>query len=79
MVMLTLTDDQVLDLVNQLPPDQKRAALLALAEAAHQRREERLAFAESQLRRLSGLRGLNWDAMSEDERDAFVDELMHED
>ncbi len=79
MATLTLSDDQVLELVRQLRPDQKRAALMALAEGATQRREERLEFAESQLRRLSAARGLDWDSMSEDEREAFVDDLMHED
>ena len=79
MPTLTLTDEQVIDLVKQLPPERKRAALLALAEDARARREERLDYAEAQLRRLCAERGWNWDAMNEDEREAFIDDLVHED
>ena len=74
-----LTDQQVVELVRQLPPERKRAALLALAEDAALRRHERMAYAEAQLRRLCAGRGLDWESMSEDEREAFVDDLVHED
>jgi hypothetical protein len=33
---------------------------------------------EQDLRRLASARGLNWDAMSEDQREAFVDDLLHD-
>lgn len=79
MPTLELTEEQVLELVKQLPPERKRAALLALAEEAQARREERLDDAEAQLWRLCAERGLDWDAMSEDEREAFIDDLVHED
>jgi hypothetical protein len=79
MPMLELTDSQVVELVNQLPPERKRAALLALATGPTQRRDERMQFAESQLKRVSSERGLDWDKMSEDEREAFIDDLLHED
>jgi len=42
-------------------------------------REERLAFAEGQLRRACNERGLNWDAMSAEERETFIDDLVHDD
>jgi hypothetical protein len=79
MPTLELTDEQVVDLVKQLPPDRQRAALLALAAGATQRREERMRYAEAQLRRVCTERGLDWDRMSEHQREAFVDGLMHED
>jgi hypothetical protein len=79
MPILELSEAQVVDLVKQLPPDKQRGALLALAEGAARRREERMQFAEAQLRHVAAERGLNWDAMSEEERETFVDELMHED
>lgn len=78
MPMLELTDAQVLELVKQLPPDRQRAALLALAAGAEQRAERR-ALAETQLRRLCGERGRDWDKMTADEREEFIDDLMHED
>lgn len=30
------------------------------------------------MRRLCAERGLNWDAMTEEERESFVDDLIHE-
>ena len=79
MPILELSDEQVIELVKQLPPDRKRAALLALAEDARSQREARMEYAESQLRRLCSERGLTWDAMSEEDREAFIDDLIHED
>jgi len=79
MPSLEITNEQVVELVRRLPPDEKRAALLALAEGAASRREERMAYAESRLRRLSAERGLEWEAMTEQEREDFVDDLVHED
>jgi hypothetical protein len=78
MPILELTEEQVVDLVKQLPPERRRAALLALASGVSQR-QERIKFAEEQLRRVSAERGLDWDKMSEEEREAFVDDLVHED
>ena len=79
MPTLELTDEQVVELVKQLPPERQRAALLALAAVATEGREERLSYAEEQLRRVCTERGLEWDKMSEDQREALVDDLMHED
>jgi hypothetical protein len=79
MPILELTDEQVVDLVKQLPPDRQRAALLALAAGAAERRAERMEYAEAQLRVVCAQRGLNWDKLSEAEREAFVDDLIHED
>lgn len=79
MPTVELTIEQVLALVQQLPLEQKRVVLMTLAEEGRTRREERLDYAEAQLRRLCDERGLNWDAMNEDDREAFMDDLVHED
>jgi hypothetical protein len=78
MSVLELTDEQVISLVRQLPSARKRAALLALAQEAQARRDERLRFGEAQLRRLCAERGLDWDRLSEDQREEFVNRLLHE-
>ncbi|MCH8294560.1 hypothetical protein IH992_26040 [Candidatus Poribacteria bacterium] len=62
-----------------MPPQEKRAVLLAIAEEAETDREKRLDEAEMRLRQLCFSRGLDWDTMTEDEREAFVDDLIHED
>jgi hypothetical protein len=79
MPTIQLTDEQVIELVKQLPPERKRAALLILAEAARAQRAARLDYAEAQLRRLCAERGQDWEAMSAEEREAFIDDLVHED
>lgn len=78
MSVLELTDEQVISLVRQLPSARKRTALLALAQEAQARRDERLRFGEAQLRRLSAESGLDWDRLSEDEREDFVNRLLQE-
>ena len=79
MSVLELTDEQVVSLVRQLPAARKRAALLSLAQEGQACREERLSLGESQLRKLCSERGLDWDRLSEDEREKFVNRLLHED
>ena len=58
---------------------QQREMLLLLAANAPAQRAQRQQFAEEQLRRLCAARGLDWDALSADEREAFIDDLIHED
>ncbi len=79
MPILELTDEQVVGLVKQLSAERRRAALVALAEDNTHGREERMKYAEGQLRRSCAERGLDWDKMSEAQRETFVDDLMHED
>lgn len=79
MPLIELSDEQVISLLKQLPPARQRAAPLALATGAAQRRDERMRYAESQLRRVAGERGLDWDAMAEEDRERLADDLMHED
>jgi hypothetical protein len=78
MSVLELTDEQVVSLVRQLPAARRRVALLALAQESQARRAERLSFGEAQLRKLCQERGLDWDRLSEDEREQFVNRLLHE-
>jgi hypothetical protein len=75
MSTLQLSDEQVISLVRGLPAERKRVALLALAQEAQAGREDRLRFGEAQLRRASAERGLDWDRLSKDERESFVDAL----
>jgi hypothetical protein len=78
MASVTLTNNQVVELVLQLPPPQKRAVLLSLASEAQSRRAERMAVAEARMRVLATEHGLVWDTLDEDAREAFVDNMLHE-
>jgi hypothetical protein len=77
--VLELTKEQIFDLVRQLPAEQKREMLLSLAANAPAERAKRQQLAEEQLRRLCAARGLDWAALSADQREAFIDDLVHED
>ena len=76
---LTLSDEQVISLVEQLPPERKREVLLTLAASARTGQQARMDHAEAELRRLCAERGRDWNSMSEEERETFVDDLVHED
>ena len=74
-----LTTDQVVGFVQQMPAEERRALLLAIAEQAAANREARIDRTEAQLRQLCADRGLDWDRMTEAERENFVEDLIHED
>jgi hypothetical protein len=75
---MTLSNKQVVDLVRQLPPEEKLVALKVLATEAHSSRQTRMIYAETQLRQIAMERGLDWDSMSEEEKENFIDDLLHE-
>lgn len=76
---IRLTTEQVIEFIHQMPPKEKRAVLIALAEKASLGQEERMKYAESQVRQLCASRGLNWDTMTDEEREDFIDDLVHDD
>lgn len=76
---IELTTEQLIDFIQQMPPKEKRAVLIALAERTSVGEEERMKYAEAQVRQLCTSRGLNWDTMTEEEREDFIDDLVHED
>jgi TRAP-type C4-dicarboxylate transport system substrate-binding protein len=78
MPKLELSDEQIVELILQLPPERQRAVLQMLSAARDAWWQRVLAEGEQQMRRLCAERGLNWDAMTEEEREAFVDDLIHE-
>jgi hypothetical protein len=52
---------------------------LGFAAAAQDKQfEQDAAKGEHDMRRLASERGLNWDTMTEAQREAFVDDLLHE-
>jgi len=78
MVTLKLSNEQVIELIKQLPATDKKAVLEALGSDSNLWWEIRLAQGEEQLRQLSSQRGMNWDKMAEEEREHFIDDLLHE-
>ncbi|MCP4396564.1 MAG: hypothetical protein GY801_04555 [bacterium] len=79
MVTLTQHETRVVKLFQQLSGNSQRKVLLSLASQTALERKERMTSAKTRLQELCRERGLNWDIMSEDEREQFVDKLLHED
>ena len=74
-----LTTEQVIDFIQQIPPEEKIAVLTTLAEQAHAEHTEQIKYGEAKIREISAARGLDWDTLTEEERIDFMDELVHED
>ncbi len=79
MPKLELTDEQVVELILQLPPERLKAVLQILNAKRDEWWARIVAEGEQQMRRLCAERGLDWDLMTEEERKAFIDDLIHED
>ena len=79
MPILQLTDEQVFDLVKQLPPHQQEALFKTLLIQQWSAWEALSRYGQERVRRVAAQRGYDWDTMTEDEREAFIDTLVHED
>ena len=76
---IELTTKQMIDLIQQMPPEEKLTVLKALAKQARSGRAERMKYAESKIREVCAARELDWDTMTEEERLYFIDDIVHED
>lgn len=77
MVTLNEQKQQVVDIIGTLPPERRRLMLYELAKDSQQAWQRNCAYAEQQLRRLAAERGENWDQMNDEQRQRFVDDLLH--
>lgn len=76
MPKIELTIRQVIDLVKQLPQEDKSILLDTLASERKMNGTDRLTEKEQQMRVLSAERGLDWDSLSEDDQEVLVDKLL---
>ena len=75
---LTLSNEQVIDLFKQLPEDQKQEVYKILILSQSDRWESLSNYAIDKARIVAKERGYDWDSMTEDEREEFIDEIVHE-
>ena len=68
----------MVQLVKQLPAQTKQRVLTDLTAERDQWWQKAAGEGERDLRRLAAQRGRDWDKMTEGEREAFVDDLLHE-
>ncbi len=74
-----LTYEQAVQFVKQLPPQGKKAVLMALAEECKRQRETLLEYGEERIRYICAQRGIDWTSLTDEERERFIDDLLHED
>lgn len=74
-ITITLTEDQLLEGLRQLSPDQREALWKRIAPPSVETAEEISGAMEPRYREAAKERGLDWDAMSDDDKHWFVTEL----
>ncbi|MEG3438081.1 hypothetical protein V0288_13215 [Pannus brasiliensis CCIBt3594] len=75
---INLTTEQVIDLFNQLPEDQQREVYKILILRQSERWESLSNYAIDKARIVAKERGYDWDTMTEEEKETFIDEIVHE-
>lgn len=78
MATLFLNTEQIIALVKQLAIPEQRMILQAIKAEQDAWWQNRLDQGELQMRSLSTTHGLNWDIMTEQEREEFIDDILHE-
>lgn len=79
MVVLQLDDEQVIELVNQLSNEKQLRLYKLLIKKRCDRWIELSNIGQAGVKRAANGRGLDWDLLTEDEREDFVNNLVHED
>lgn len=78
MPMLALTDEQVIKLVTELPQNKQEELLKILLTQPWASWGNLTQDAPEKARQAAAERGRDWDAMTEEKREEFIDELLHE-
>ncbi len=78
MATLNLNIEQIIRLVKQLAIPEQHMILQAIKAEEDTWWQNRLNYGEIQMRSLSTTQGLNWDLMTEQEREEFIDNILHE-
>lgn len=79
MATLILSDEQVIELVKQLPVEQQVEVFRFLLLQQWGKWESLSHYGAEKARLVAQGRSLDWDAMTEEEREAFIDDVVHED
>lgn len=79
MPVLTLSNEQVVELVKQLPVEQQMEVFRFLLFQQWEEWESLSRYGADKARLVAQERGFNWDAMTEEDREALIDDIVHED
>jgi len=76
--MLTLSNEQVVELVKQLPQEQKTEIFRFLLISQWQQWQDLSNYGADKVRLAARQRGYDWEKMTEDEKENFIDAIVHE-
>ena len=76
-ITLEIPESQVVEWVQQLSPVAKQAVLRALSPRLDEL-EAGVDYGSPRVREICAERGLDWNAVTEEERQQLIDELLHE-
>jgi acyl-coenzyme A synthetase/AMP-(fatty) acid ligase len=75
---LVLTDEQAIQLVEQLPQQQQAKLMRILLQKSWSQWLELSESGQTNIRQIAADKNKNWDEMNEDEREVLIDEILHE-
>jgi hypothetical protein len=75
---LTLSNEQVIELFKQLPEAQQREVYKILSLRQWRRWESLSNYAIEKARIVAKECGYDWDTMTEEEKEDFIDQIVHE-
>jgi len=75
---LTLSNEQVIELVKQLPEAQQQELFRFLIQRQWGNMEAITDYGSQQAKIVAAERGYDWDTMTEEEKEEFIDEIVHE-
>ena len=78
MPSITLSNEQVVELVKQLPQEQKIEIFRFLLISQWQEWQHLSSYGIDKVKLAAQDRGYDWEKMSEAEREEFIDEVLHE-
>ena len=78
MPSITLSNEQVVELVKQLPQEQKTEIFRFLLISQWQEWQDLSSYGSDKVKLAAKERGYDWEKMSEAEREEFIDEVLHE-
>ena len=79
MPTVALTTQQIIGCIQQMSPEERFKALRVLARSTPEARELQMKHSEPSIRQECAQRGLDWDAMDDEERLDFINDIIHED
>lgn len=78
MAVLTLSKDQVVALVKQLSPEDQSDVFRFLLHQQWQGWESIMSYGQNQIRQVAQERGVDWDAMTLEEQEALIEQIVQE-